>query len=127
MNRRTFLATAATAVSARALAAQDATQRATRGMPAPRIKEVRLIATAPAGLRLSVVKIITDQDGLYGYGCATFTQRAEVVNVAVEKYLRPFLIGKPTDRIDDLWQAMYNSSYWRNGPAENNALSGVDQ
>src|SRR5882757_7847582 len=127
MNRRTFLAASTATLSARALAAQDAAQRATRAMPAPRIKEVRLIATAPAGLRLSVVKIITDQDGLYGYGCATFTQRAEVVNVAVEKYLRPFLIGKPTDRIDDLWQAMYNSSYWRNGPDLNNAISGVDQ
>src|SRR5438045_8709709 len=106
MNRRTFLASAATALSARALAAQDAAQRATRGMPAPRVKEVQLIATAPAGLRLSVVKIVTDQAGLYGYGCATFTQRAEVVNVAVEKYLRPFLIGKPHDRIDDLRHAM---------------------
>ena len=74
-----------------------------------------------------MVKILTDQDGLYGYGCGTFTQRAEVVNVAVEKYLRPFLIGKPADRIDDLWQAMYNSSYWRNGPDLNNAMSGVDQ
>jgi len=96
------------------------------GLPSPRIKDVRVIATAPAGLRLTVVKVITDQDGLYGYGCGTFTQRAELVNVAVEKYLRPFLIGKFADRIDDLWQAMYNSSYWRNGPVLNNALSGVD-
>src|SRR6266478_6181728 len=127
MNRRSFLGAATATLSARALAAQEATQRATRAMPVPRIKEVNLIATAPAGLRLSVVKIVTDQDGLYGYGCATFTQRAEVVNVAVEKYLRPFLIGKPADRIDDLWQAMYNSSYWRNGPDLNNAISGVDQ
>ena len=79
------------------------------------------------GLRLIVVKITTDQDGLYGYGCATFTQRADLVVPAVEKYLKPFLIGKPADRIDDIWQACYNSSYWRNGPVLNNAISGVDQ
>jgi mannonate dehydratase len=98
-----------------------------RGVPIPKIKDVQVIATAPAGLRLTVVKIITDQPGLYGYGCGTFTQRADLVNLAVEKYLKPFLIGKPADRIEDLWQACYNSSYWRNGPVLNNAISGVDQ
>src|SRR5215510_6434457 len=131
MNRRSFLSGAlvgaAAAVSPREAAAQEAAQKATRGMPSPRIKDVQVIATAPAGLRLTVVKIVTDQPGLYGYGCGTFTQRAEVVNVAIDRYLKPFLIGKPTDRIDDLWQAMYNSSYWRNGQVENNAISGVDQ
>src|ERR1700731_4873276 len=132
MNRRSLLtrmiaAAAGAAIPARQLAAQEKADRATRGLPSPKIKDVRVIATAPAGLRLTVVKIVTDQDGLYGYGCGTFTQRAEVVNVAVEKYLRPFLIGKSADRIDDLWQAMYNSSYWRNGPDLNNAISGVDQ
>jgi mannonate dehydratase len=95
--------------------------------PSPKIKDVSVIATAPAGLRLTVVKITTDQDGLYGYGCGTYTQRAELVNAAVERYLKPFIVGKPADRIDDLWQAMYNSSYWRNGPVLNNAISGVDQ
>jgi len=128
MNRRTLLKRAlAAAVPARLAIAQEKADRATGGLPSPKIKDVRVIATAPAGLRLTVVKIVTDQDGLYGYGCGTFTQRAEVVNVAVEKYLRPFLIGKRADRIDDLWQAMYNSSYWRNGPDLNNAISGVDQ
>ncbi|MBI3683352.1 MAG: starvation-sensing protein RspA [Acidobacteria bacterium] len=96
-------------------------------MPSPKIKDVQVIQTAPAGLRLPVVKILTDQDGLYGYGCACFTQRADLVVPAVEKYLGPFLIGKPADRIDDTWQMLYNSSYWRNGPVLNNAISGVDQ
>jgi len=132
MNRRRFfnLAAAGTAgglVTQRETQAQESVARATRGMPSPKIKDLQVIATAPAGLRLTVVKILTDQDGLYGYGCATYTQRADLVNIAVEKYLKPFLVGKPADRIDDTWQACYNSSYWRNGPVLNNAISGVDQ
>jgi mannonate dehydratase len=98
-----------------------------RGMSIPKIKDVQVISTQPAGVRLVVVKILTDQDGLYGYGCATFTQRADLVVDAVNLYLKPFLLGRPTDAIEDLWQAMYNSSYWRNGPVLNNAISGVDQ
>ncbi len=115
------------ALTARQSSAEEQVARATRATPSPKIKDVQVIATAPVGLRLVVVKVITDQDGLYGYGCGTFTQRADLVVPAVEKYLRPFLIGKNADRIDDLWQAMYNSSYWRNGPVLNNAISGVDQ
>ncbi len=128
MNRRSLLgAMAAAPLAARESKAQETAARARRGMPAPRIRDVQVIATAPQGLRLTVVKVITDQDGLYGYGCGTYTQRAELVAAAVERYLRPFVAGKPADRIDDLWQAMYNSSYWRNGPVLNNAISGVDQ
>jgi mannonate dehydratase len=113
--------------SPREAAAQQQVAKATRGMPSPKIRDIKVITCAPAGVRLIVVKIITDQPGLYGYGCATFTQRADLVVPAVERYLKPFLIGKPADRIDDTWQACYNSSYWRNGPVLNNALSGVDQ
>jgi mannonate dehydratase len=128
MNRRTLLSLAAAgAVTKREAAAQEAVARATRATPSPKIKDVQVIATAPVGLRLVVVKILTDQDGLYGYGCGTFTQRADLVVEAVTRYLKPFLVGKPADRIDDTWQAMYNSSYWRNGPVLNNAISGVDQ
>jgi mannonate dehydratase len=98
-----------------------------KGLPSPKIKDISVIATAPAGLRLVVVKVMTDQDGLYGYGCATFTQRADLVVLAVREYLRPLLLGKFADRILDLWHVMYASSYWRNGPVLNNAISGVDQ
>src|SRR5688572_5714857 len=131
MNRRNFLKLAPAAplaafMTQRHLDAQQKVERATRSTPSPKIKDVQVIATAPAGLRLVVVKVLTDQDGLYGYGCGTFTQRADLVVAAVEKYLKPFMMGKPTDRIDDAWQAMYNSSYWRNSGVLNNAISGVD-
>ena len=109
------------------LRAQEQVARATRGMATPRIKDISVIECQPAGVRLTVVKITTDQDGLYGYGCATFTQRADLVKPAVEKYLKPFLLGKTTDRIEDIWQSCYDSSYWKNGPVLNNAISGVDQ
>src|SRR5260370_5481868 len=114
-------------VAKREASAQDKVDRAGRGMRSPIIKDVSVIATAPAGLRLCVVKITTDQDGLYGYGCATFTQRADLVVPAVEKYLKPFLIGKPAHRLADTWPARYNHSYLRNRPVLNNAISGLDQ
>jgi len=118
---------AAAILSAKEASAQEASARAARGMASPKIKDVSVIECSPQGVRLTVVKITTDQAGLYGYGCATFTQRADLIKPAVEKYIRPFLIGKPADRIEDTWQMLYNSSYWRNGPTLNNAISGVDQ
>jgi mannonate dehydratase len=97
-----------------------------RGTPPLKITDVKTILTAPARIRLAVVKVLTSEPGLYGLGCATFTQRARVVETAVDKYLRPFLVGKSALDIQDLWQSAFLSSYWRNGPVLNNAISGVD-
>ena len=92
-----------------------------RGLPVIRITDVKTILTAPAGIRLVVVKVMTSEPGLYGLGCATFTQRARVVETAVDKYLKPFLIGKDPLQIEDIWQSIFVSSYWRNGPVLDNA------
>jgi mannonate dehydratase len=130
-NRRRFMqflgGTGLVGLTPSLVRAEQQVSQATRGMAVPRIKDISVIECQPEGVRLTVVKITTDQDGLYGYGCATFTQRAELVRPAVEKYLKPFLVGKTTDRIEDIWQSCYDSSYWKNGPVLNNAISGVDQ
>jgi mannonate dehydratase len=136
MNRRRFIRSLTQGAALAGLAfgparAQDAQQApaaapAARGSTPIRITRVRSILTEPAGIRLVVVKVETSEPGLYGVGCATFTQRARAVVTAVDQYLAPFLAGKDPDHIEDLWQAMYQSSYWRNGPVLMNALSGVD-
>src|ERR687895_373375 len=96
------------------------------GMPALKITNVKTICTAPDGIRLVVVKVETSEPGLYGLGCATFTQRPLAVVTAIEQYLRPFLLGRDPADIEDIYLTAYVSSYWRSGPVLNNALSGVD-
>ncbi len=100
---------------------------ATKGLPKLKITKVKAIATCPNGIELIVVKVETSEPGLYGLGCATFRQRAKPVISAINDYLNDFCVGKDADNIEDLWQTTYVSSYWRNGPVLNNALSGLDQ
>ena len=90
------------------------------------ITKVKAICTAPERTPLVVVKIETNQPGLYGIGCATYTQRFLTVAHAVDTYFDPLLKGKDPSRIEDIWQMAMVSPYWRNGPILNNALSGVD-
>jgi len=91
------------------------------------IEDVQVILTQPGGSRLAIVKIVTSEPGLYGLGCATFTQRIFAVASAIERHLKPFLIGRDVDRIEEIWQMSMVHGYWRNGPVLNNAISGVDQ
>ncbi|HEX7447140.1 MAG TPA: enolase C-terminal domain-like protein [Pirellulales bacterium] len=114
-------------LTSRSVAAGPAAAADGKNLPPLKITDIRTVLTAPAKIRLVVVKVLTSEPGLYGLGCATFTQRPRAVETAVEKYLRPFLIGKNPLAIEDIYQASFVSSYWRNGPVLSNAISGVDQ
>jgi mannonate dehydratase len=89
--------------------------------------KIFLIQTNGAGMRFIVVKLITSEPGLYGLGCATFTQRFHAVQAAIEYHVKPFVLGKDVSRIEELFQMNMVQSYWRNGPVLNNAISGIDQ
>ncbi len=130
MNRRNLLKGlglgALGILSRRELHAAEAGARAGKGSGPLTITGVRAWAMRPARVNLIVVKVTTNEPGLYGLGCATFTQRPSPVLAAVKDFLDPFARGRDATNIEDLWQNAYTSSYWRNGPVLNNALSGLD-
>ncbi len=86
-----------------------------------------LVQTAGPGSRFIIVKVLTSEPGLYGLGCATFTQRFQAVHAALEAHVKPFVMGKDVSRIEELCQMNMVHGYWRNGPVLNNAISGIDQ
>jgi len=125
MQRRALLSTllATPAVPAAALQAD----RATRGLPPLKITDVKIIPTSGgARYRWIFVKILTSEPGLYGIGSASNHYQTHAVIAALEKHLKPWLIGKNADQIEDLWQSSHLKTYWRNGPVNNNVLSGMD-
>lgn len=91
-----------------------------------RITGMRAVVTAPDGIPLVVVRVDTTDAGLYGLGCATFTQRFAAVVAAVEQHVAPLVVGRHPADIEDLTRLVHYSSYWRGGPVLNSALSGLD-
>lgn len=90
-----------------------------------RITEVRVIVTCP-GRNYVLVKIMTDEPGLYGVGDATLNGRELSVATALQEHLAPLLIGRDPDRIEDVWQMIFRGTYWRGGPVLMTALAGID-
>ena len=92
-----------------------------------KITKVRIIHTYPNETGFGIVKVETSEPGLYGLGCATGIRRYKTLTAAVEEYLDPLLRGKDPSNIEDIWQTVNVSTYWRNGPILNTVIAGLDQ
>ncbi len=140
INRRRLLASlGSSAVTAAALSHESASAqayaKATRGLPPLKITDGKVILTNPPVTssgpissmgRLVIAKVETSEPGLYGVGCASFPFRPAAVAAVLEKSLKPFVVGRDPDMIEDLYKAMNVSALWREGPIENYAVSGID-
>ena len=71
------------------------------------------------------LKIETDE-GIVGWGEPVIEGRAKSVQAAVEE-LMEYLVGKDPMRIEDHWQVMYRSGFYRGGPILMSAIAGIDQ
>jgi mannonate dehydratase len=91
----------------------------------PKITAVKTIRTRSTGTWV-IVKILTDQPGLYGIGSAHDYNATGAVVAAIEEWFAPRLIGRDASRIEDIWQSTFTSGYWRTGPTHNVALGGID-
>ncbi|HEY8788915.1 MAG TPA: enolase C-terminal domain-like protein [Actinopolymorphaceae bacterium] len=89
------------------------------------ITRVRVIRTR-ANLGWTIVKIETNDPGLYGIGSASDLYSPGGVTAVLEELYAPQLIGRDPADIEDIWQTLYASGYWRNGAASNTALGGID-
>ena len=89
-----------------------------------KITEIRCIRTRSNG-SWTIVKVLTDQPGLYGIGSASDFRHSETVVKAIET-ISPAVIGREAGQIEDIWQSVYASGYWRNGSILNTALGAID-
>src|SRR5258708_35644793 len=90
-----------------------------------KIKDVRVIVTAPAQQSFMLIKIITDE-GIYGVGDTTQNGREIAVAALLETHLAPMLIGRDPGAIEDIWKSIYRGAYWCIAPIQRTALTAID-
>lgn len=127
MDRRNLIKSlfAAPAIPA---AASQAYANQIKGLPPLTIKDVKVITTSGGrNYRWVFLKVITSEPELYGIGSANDNYQTQAVISALEHHLKPWLIGKDPDRIEDLWQSASLKTYWRAGPVNNKVVGALDE
>lgn len=72
------------------------------------------------------VKVVTDQDGLIGWGEATLEWHTRSIVGAIED-LSQLLVGEDPTRIEYLWQMMWRQHFWHgSGIVRSTAIAGID-
>ena len=72
------------------------------------------------------VKVLTDQDGLFGWGEATLEWHTRAVVGAIED-LAQLVVGEDPTRVEHLWQTMYRQHFWHgHGIVRATAIAGID-
>jgi galactonate dehydratase len=87
-----------------------------------KITDIETFLVPPRWLFL---KVSTDE-GIAGWGEPVVEGRAQTVRAAVHE-LSELLIGENPLRIEDHWQRLYRSGFYRGGPVLSSALAGYDQ
>ncbi|WP_285038616.1 D-mannonate dehydratase ManD [Plantibacter sp. lyk4-40-MEA-4] len=88
------------------------------------IDKAEVIVTSPD--RNFVTLKLTTDDGLTGLGDATLNGRELAVVAYLSEHVVPLLLGRDASRIEDTWQFLYRSAYWRRGPVTMAAVAAVD-
>jgi galactonate dehydratase len=72
------------------------------------------------------VKVVTDQDGLFGWGEATLEWHTRAVVGAIQD-LAELVVGEDPTRTELLWQMMYRQHFWHgHGIVRATAIAGID-
>jgi len=89
-----------------------------------RITEAKVAVCSPD--RNFVTLKLTTDDGVTGLGDGTLNGRELAVASYLTDHVIPLLIDRDPMRIEDTWQYLYHSAYWRRGPVTMAALGAVD-
>ena len=104
-------------------AAQTATRR---GLPRLKITDIKVIRTQVGNTHMCNAKVFTNEPGLYGIGDGNHAERVYIVSETIEKFLKPAIVGRYCDEIEDIWQMAWIAPYWRGSVDANNAMSAID-
>jgi mannonate dehydratase len=103
----------------------EAAQSAVRRLSPVKITDVKVILTQVGGAQFCNVKVPTDEPGLYGIGDGNHAERVSIVGQTIDEFLKPLVVGRRVDEIEDIWQTLWVAPYWRQDIDANNAMAAI--